>query len=267
MKMPVPFNRGDEMLTDAIIKKPNGNAIGKCQRLAKQGDEFGAIAAFLAGSIDELTGPNISIRDPAQIIDALDSMPWALAEWLTVRVLVLAGATPEVEVYAECPRCSQKYISPDPIRMDEMAFRKESEEVPLVEVELPEPVVFEDARDGQEIEKVSSLLLRLGTIKDCQRAQARAGGDDARLQYMIWTSTIVKHNGEDVTPKWLSAYGSNLFGKMSADSLRAVGKALNDYAMENKVKIACMKCGLEYRKEVPTASFFASGLEEAAGNQ
>jgi hypothetical protein len=267
MKMPISFMHGNSVLTDVVVKKPNGNAIAKCQRLAKQGDEFGAVAAFCAGGIDELMGPDVSLRDQSQIVEALDDMPWALAEYLAVQILVLAGAEPEVEVYAECPRCSQKYVSPEPVRMDAMGFRKESEDVPIVDVVLPEPVVFEDARDGQEIEKVSILTMRLGTIKDCKRAQARAGGDDARLQYMIWAATILKHDGEAVEPKWMSAYGSNLFGKMGADGLRAVARAVNEYSMENKVQISCTKCGFDYRKEVPTASFFASGLEEAAGSK
>lgn len=254
-------------MTDVSIKKPNGNAIAKCQRLAKQGDEFGAIAAFLAGGIEELSGPQAAFREAGQITDAMGSMPWTLAEYLTIRVLIAAGVTPEVEVYAECPRCKQKYLSPDPVRMDSFEFRKEVEEVPEIEIELPEPVVFLDSRDGQPIETISSLTMRLGTIKDCQRAQARAGGDDAKLQYKVWEDSILTHNGEAMDKKWISAFGSNLFGKMGADSLRAVGKAVNAYAMENRVQITCMKCGLVYRKEVPTESFFASGLEEAAGNQ
>lgn len=260
MQLPIPFTHQGKVLTDVEMGRPTGSAIANCQRLASNGEEFAAVAAFTAGSVASFSGPSGDVSGE-EIKAACRSLPWPLAEWLMVKGLVSAGVDPRVDVLFKCPRCKKEFTREDPVDVSALDFVERSEVEPTVTVDLGNPVEFKDAKTGTVVESVSSIKLSLGTISQCIKAAARAGGNDVRLQYAVWADSIVESNGTPVNDTWRGSYGSMLFEKMDLADLRKVSSSFSRYAIDSKVDAVCPHCGKEFRQEVPTSSFFDSGLQ------
>ncbi len=263
MKLPYPFVSGDRTFVTVTLKSPTGGTLADARKHAEAGEVYQALLAYVAGSVASLedsSGGEAEGRD--QVKAALRSLPWPLAEWLSFKSMVMAGADDAVDMPFNCPRCGNvQYRDEDPVRVDALPIAS-SDAPPEVDVALPAPVEFKDAQTGEVIESVSSLRFRLPTVGDCIKCSGAAGSsDDTRLQFAIWGEAIVAANGLEVDQKWRATWGFQTFERMDIAGVRAVGKALGAWAMDSAVDAACPKCGKRFRQEVPTGSFFASGLK------
>ena len=261
MTLPYPFKIGERAAVSAVIKSPTGSTLADARRAADNGEIYSALLAYVAGSVASFSMDDGSTIEGREAIkSASRDLPWFLAEWIAFRSMLKAGAQDDVDIVFACPRCANEYYRDDPVLVSGMTM-KESPVIPMVAVELSEPVQFLDAKTGEPVETVESLVFRLPTLGDCIKAASKIGvRDDTRLQYAIWAEAIVSVNDEDIDQKWRGPWGNQVFERMEIQDVRSVSNGMAEWGIDNTVEAMCPKCGKQYRQGVPTGSFFGSAL-------
>lgn len=264
MELPYPFDTGRGIARSIDIRSPTGGVLADTRKHADSGSVYEAFLTYVAGSVQSIGLDSGEIEDRQAVKDAVRKCPWALAEYLATKSMLMSGASDEIDVPFKCPRCHSVWYGDDenPVRVSQFKV-KESASLPEPHVVLDPPVEFKDARTGEVVESVSELTFRLPTIGDCIRASRVSRGNDTRLQYAAWAGSIVQVNGNAVSPSWIASYGTMLFEKMGVVGVRDVSRAMAEWGIDSSVEAYCPKCGKEYRQEVPTGSFFASALQES----
>jgi DNA-directed RNA polymerase subunit RPC12/RpoP len=247
------------------MKKPTAGTLADARKSAEAGEFYQALLAYDAGSIESLSDlDGEEISDKAEIRTALRSISWSLAEWLAFKSMISLGVSDTIDIEYTCPRCgTSRYRDEDEdqVKVSELPI-KESEDIPEFTVDLGTPIVFKDKATGEPIETVTSLKFRLATLGDCMKAAGKVGQrDDLRLQFAIWAESLIQANGADIDAKWRVTWCPMLFERMDIVDARKVGVGFKSWAADNEVSAICLKCGKEYRQEVPTSSFFASALQ------
>jgi hypothetical protein len=272
MKLPIAYDSPDGEVTEVVLRKPTGAVLAEVSRLADQGVEFPAIAAFLKGTSLSLTVGGHVVGDRHAVEQAVKAMPWSLAEWTLIRALVLAGVDPIVDVPYQCPKCAKMFERFDPVDITKLAFGKAGDPEadgwvqlapPSIEYALLTPVSMRDLKTDEVLEEVESIEVGLGTIEDCSRARGRTA-DNVRMQYMVWFDSIRKVNGAEPDRSWRAKWSGQLFEQMDSDDLHGFSEAVAAYSLVNEVPVVCPSCGKEFDQEVPTSSFFASGLRRVS---
>jgi hypothetical protein len=262
MRLPYPFENLGRLALSVELKSPTGGVLADARKCAENGDVYQALLAYVAGSVASITfNDGSSVEHKEQVKNSMRDMPWPLTEWLAFRSMIASGVSDEIDVQFECPRCGHKfYRDEEPVTISGMKIA-DAEDVPVVAYSLVTPVVFKDARSGDPLESISALTFRLPTIADCIKAAGRIGTqDDTRLQYAIWAEAITARDGVEVDQKFRGTWGNQIFERMDLIDLRAMAKALAAWAIDNTIPTFCGKCGKAFVQEVPTGTFFASGL-------
>lgn len=257
MKLPIPYDHGKSVMTDIEFSRPKAGLIAEVKRIADDADAYSAMVSFIAGSatITSEEGDTFSGQEAKAVVRA---MPYLDAEWCSIKLLLLTGASDYFEGMSVCPRCGHRKsfdgeISKLPVL--------EAEAVQLSTIELGYPVRIMDEKSGDVAEEISSMSFRPPTLGDCiKAAQVCDVEDQLSLQYAVYAEALRSVNGREVADKWRGEWALQVINRMDPEDLRAVAEATHKYGLVRTIPLRCSKCKRTWDGEVDTSGFFSSGL-------
>ncbi len=257
MILPIPFEFGGKLYREAELRRPSGAVQADARKAADKGEVYEAMIVFVGGCLESLEGQT----DRAQLRILTREMPYADGEYLAIQAMIKAGAADDIEGVYPCPRCHRQLIidAGGQDKISDLPVRQ-VEEPPLIVAELETPAVVEKA-DGEELFRLDSLALGIPTLGMLSKAFARYGfADQVRLQFAAYVEATVKVNGQAPDGRWRTTWGMMAFERMDATDVNRITRQIREFGMETTLARTCPSCGKEWRAEVDTAGFFASGL-------
>lgn len=257
MKLPVPFEFAGKTYAEAELRRPTGGLLADTRKAADRQEIYEALITFVAGCTESLDGQ----ADRAQLRVLAREMPYPSAEYLAIQALVLAGVDDDIEGVYECPRCHHKVTveAGGEDRISNLDLRVAPAPV-VVQHHLEAPVVIV-GRDEEELFRLESIELTPPTLGALSRAYGKYGfADQIRLQFAAYVESAVRVNGQAPEPRWRTVWGMMAFERMDSADVNAITRSLRSLGLDNTVSRMCPRCGKEWRAEVDTAGFFASGL-------
>ncbi len=274
MKLPIPIIRDGKVYNEINIIRPKSGVIADTRRLVDEGDNYIAIATFIAGCTESvISSDGTEITDKSAIRNLIRHLPFRSAELIAINIILLVDPDDGIEGIYTCPRCGNKVISGvvennGEVEIDTRDFIKN---LPVnymdgqnneIVIDFDEPIVVGNKNDPIDI--INSIGLNYPTLIQCSNAYKKFGGhDQLRLQFAIYVEAITKVNGNDVDSRWKNMIGMPMFETMSnPDDVKKIGIAMNEYGIKPVVKKTCTKCGKIWEVNVSTSNFFVSGLQQ-----
>jgi len=268
IKLPIPIYFNNEVFSDSIeIKKPNAGCIADTKKIADTGDQYGAIAFFIASCIEGIITKNDLVTDKGIIKNAVRNMSYRSAEYVFTQIMLLRHSDDGVEGVYYCPRCKTQIVCEarkenGEIVHDTRDFIKQlqttfADGLVNISYSFVEPIEIK-ATDGRVLETIESFVMRHPTLADAITATKKVDkNDELRQQFQIYVESLVEINGQDVDNKWKNNYGLLMFERADIDTdIVEISREVNKYGMDKRVEKHCPKCEKVWRQIINTSNFF-----------
>jgi len=242
--------------------RSTGGVLADAQREAQQERLYGAMYAYVAGTVKALAAADGTVEEGRnRIREVCRQMPWVSAEQVALRTLLASGGHDSVEGIYACPRCGREVVSEgeEADRISELTIAEGAldETMPL---KLAYPIEVKDNK-GETVVSAASITFRRPSLSDCMAANVFFGlNDEVRLAYRINVESIEAVNGAAVDKKFRNTWGMYLFDRMDGDDLQTLAEWQASAGFQTRVMKRCRKCGKTWEVQLSTMGFFASGL-------
>jgi len=276
MRLPIPIFHNDNIYTDAEIKKPKASVLANVSSSIQSERINAGLLIFLKGSVVSISNDDQTIEDPIKIKSILTKIPYRTAEYLSIQTMIKQyNGQDGVEGIYPCPLCGHKIICQlqyvDDIEIDTRDFisqlkvncQNESEYHNFFSIELAEPVIIKNARDGTAIEEVFNLEMYYPTMEHCMNAEIKTGHkNDLKLQFGIYANALKSINGQDVDKKYINMVGTAIFENIEnlENDFKEISYKNSLYGIDTRVEKQCPECSKVWQPKVNTSNFFASAL-------
>lgn len=271
MKLPIPISSNGNFYSEIEINRPKTGIIADAQGLLDTGDVFSAIARFISGSTDSISGEGNTEEVPDRIKTLTRRMPYRSAEYISMMILLLLNEEDDgIEGAYICPRCGCQIIA-ELDEQNDIDTRDRISELPVTfmdepketfTVSLNEPVLIKNQQNDEVLYTVEELEIVHPTLENCIHAYRKHGAKDSvRRQLAIYSEAMVKINDEEVDNKLRNLWGMFIFENLdSSTDIQTIGNEVSKYGMETSVGKDCPNCKKHFEAPINTSNFFASGL-------
>lgn len=272
IKLPIPIFHHGQIYDYIETVQPRSGIIADTQRVAANGDKFGAVFTFISGcAISITTESGQEVSDKVALKSALRSIPYRSAEYVLIRIMSELWDDDGIEGVYRCPRCHAQIITERRKEGDEIVFdtRDFVKDLPVNYLEQPyspylshsfsTPVRIINSGTGEVVEEIRSIDVKHPTLAHCIQAQQRNSAlDDIKMQYAIYAEALDKVNGVTVENKWRNMYGALMWDNIPdiKNDLKVFTEKVNFYGIERRVEKTCPECKKIFKATVNTSNFF-----------
>lgn len=259
MDFVIPINCNGKVYGSGVIDKPRGGIIADTAEELKRTGIYGAMLKFISGCLVSITDKEgEEITEKKAIERVCRHMTIHLAEVVSLRILTLSNKE-GLEQISKCPRCKREriYEGDESITFDDLEIMPYTEDQ-KIKLVLESPIEIK-SRD-KLLWTVNSMTMRFPTLQDGIKGESRVAEEkEIRMQFAIYSASMISVNGDPVEDKFRNQWGGFLFDRMYNDDLEKISEVLREIGIKKTVERRC-RCGKEWREPIDLSDFFVSGL-------
>jgi len=260
IKLPAKAISGDHAYSEVMMRRPSGGVLSDTLSvIEKTGDQYTAFLNYLTGVCESINAEERAVTDKIQIKQIIRKMPYKSAEYLSVLSASELHGSDKIEGIYKCTRCKHAIVceetedSDTTDRLSDLTINQTDETG--FRVELKYPFVIRTTEGELEIKDIE---FQFPTIENCITANLSA--DKSKLQFRIYSESMVKVNGGDVDKKDRARYGLAIFNAMDASDIAEIGRQNRSIGIQTTLKKNCPSCGKVFDAIINPVNFFGSAL-------
>ncbi len=261
MKLCIPLVYKKKTYTDIEITKPKAGVLADTHEAFEEKTPYHGIHKLISGSVVSISEGEDTIDNRAEIISATKQLSYQAASQVALQIMLSINKNDKIEIMGKCPRCGHKYISEDEGFLKDLTVVY-MDEYSVLHFDLEEPIQIKNKATEEILQDIESFDMRYPTMNDCINGVMHThSAGSMKVQYAIYAYSIVKVNKEPVDTIWQKTWGEWFINNLHYDTLRDIGRSMQEYGHDMSIDQVCIKCKKEFKADVDTSSFFESGLQ------